>query len=313
MCAVIQHGMASLHRRGGQTSAAFIQLCSSNGTMLPMLTWAPLTLLLRVVGKCGGHVTNAQMTTCITRRQLSIAGAMVVVVLSVAAAKCASTTPWQPKLPWWQLNGTMKQMKTRLTMWKQTANSLLVGCVVCVATGGVQHPTSGSTKSSAAAQSALTKQGARSASSTQPLRSVNRRNKAVLAQWDHERNAPQGNYPHTITLQSAKRIFWLCHKCPAGQEHSWSASPLNRIGPSKSGCPIRAGKAACRRNSLQALYPKIAAKWDHAKNEGQPDDHTANSTYLAWWSTLSVAAGSNPSINAKRKRIQRRLGSAGPS
>ena len=107
--------------------------------------------------------------------------------------------------------------------------------------------------------------------------------KAVLAEWDHERNPPQGNYPHNITLKSSKQIFWLCHKCPAGQEHSWSAMPKDRTGRGKPGCPFCAGQAACKCNSLQALYPDIAAEWDYGKNEGQPSDYSACSHHPAWW------------------------------
>ncbi|KAL3130451.1 hypothetical protein ABBQ38_008273 [Trebouxia sp. C0009 RCD-2024] len=105
----------------------------------------------------------------------------------------------------------------------------------------------------------------------------------LLAEWDHERNAAQGNFPDQVSLQSNKQIFWLCNKCPAGQEHSWSAQPSHRAGRGKTGCPYCAGKAACRCNSLQALYPDIAAEWDHVRNKGQPSDHTAGTRYLAWW------------------------------
>ena len=107
--------------------------------------------------------------------------------------------------------------------------------------------------------------------------------KAVLAEWDHERNAPQANFPHNITLKSNKQIFWHCHKCPAGQEHSWTASPDHRTSRSKPGCPFCAGMAACRCNSLPSLYPDIAAEWDYAKNEGQPSDYSACSHHPAWW------------------------------
>ena len=109
--------------------------------------------------------------------------------------------------------------------------------------------------------------------------------KACLAEWDHERNAAQGNFPHNTRLQSGKQIFWLCTKCPAGQQHSWSAAPSDRTARSKTGCPCCAGKAVCECNSLQALYPDIAAEWDHAKNESQLSKHTAGSSYLAWWFT----------------------------
>ena len=107
--------------------------------------------------------------------------------------------------------------------------------------------------------------------------------KALLAEWDHERNAPRQNFPHNTRLRSSKLIFWFCTKCPAGQEHSWSAKPYNRTAKHKSGCPYCVGMAACKCNSLQALHPAIAAEWDCAKNEGQPSDYTASSRHLAWW------------------------------
>ena len=107
--------------------------------------------------------------------------------------------------------------------------------------------------------------------------------KTLLAEWDHERNAPQGNFPHNTRLKSNKHIFWLCHKCPAGQQHSWTAPPYQRNRRSKAGCPYCAGRAACKCNSLQALSPDIAVEWDYIKNQGQPSDYTASSSHLAWW------------------------------
>ncbi|KAL3153616.1 hypothetical protein ABBQ32_013221 [Trebouxia sp. C0010 RCD-2024] len=110
-------------------------------------------------------------------------------------------------------------------------------------------------------------------------------NHRLLAEWDHKRNAAQGYFSDKIRLKSKKPIFWLCTKCSAGQEHSWSARPYNRTGRTKTGCPVCAGMAACRCNSLQALYPVIAAEWDYSRNEGQPCDYTASCDYLAWWSS----------------------------
>ena len=81
------------------------------------------------------------------------------------------------------------------------------------------------------------------------------RGKALLEEWDHERNAPQQNFPHYTTLRSGKQIFWLCHKRPAGQDHSWSARPHIRNHPNKTGCPFCAGQAACRCNSLRCTLP----------------------------------------------------------
>ena len=104
----------------------------------------------------------------------------------------------------------------------------------------------------------------------------------LLTEWDHQCNEACGNYPHNTKLRSNKQIFWLCNKCPAGQEHSWSAEPVFFTGH-KSGCPICAGHVACRCKSLQVLFPDIATEWDQAKNTGQPRDYTAHSMQLAWW------------------------------
>ena len=109
------------------------------------------------------------------------------------------------------------------------------------------------------------------------------RGETLLAEWDHERNAAQGNFPQNTRMQSHKQIFWLCTNCPAGQQHSWSAAPGSRYGRNKTGCPCCAGHTACKCNSLQALYPDIASQWHYAKNQGHSSDHTAASTYLAWW------------------------------
>ena len=128
---------------------------------------------------------------------------------------------------------------------------------------------------------------------------------AVLAEWDHERNPPQGNFPHNITLQSNKQIFWLCTKCPAGQEHSWSAPPNNRTGRSKSCCPFCARQAVCKCNSLPSLYPAIAAEWDYAKNTQQPSDYTASSSFEAWW-VSPQRCGWQQSIDSRTSVVHQR-------
>ena len=127
----------------------------------------------------------------------------------------------------------------------------------------------------------------------------------LLAEWDHKRNAAQGHYPDKIRLKSHKQIFWLCTKCPAGQEHSWSAVPSSRTGRNQSGCPFCAGQAACRCNSLQALYRDTAAEWDYSKNPGQPSDYTASSSHLAWW--FSPQRGSwQQTINSRTVQVHRK-------
>ena len=119
----------------------------------------------------------------------------------------------------------------------------------------------------------------------------------LLAEWDYERNAAQGLHPHNVRLKSQKLIFWLCSNCPAGQQHSYSARAHTRTRSSKpSGCSICAGYKACKCNSLQTLYPKLALEWDYTKNQTTPEEHTAYSRHAAWW-TSAAGASWQQSIN----------------
>ena len=125
----------------------------------------------------------------------------------------------------------------------------------------------------------------------------------LLAQWHHQQNAVEGLFPDKIRLQSNKKVHWLCNKCPLGQQHAWAASPNSRLGKKKPGCPFCAGRAACTCNSLQSLYPSIAAEWDFDSNDKTPDDFTASSNCVVWWH--SVARGSwQQSINSRTNNVQ---------
>lgn len=107
---------------------------------------------------------------------------------------------------------------------------------------------------------------------------------AVMAFWDHERNELAGLDPKRITLGSAKPVHWICNKCPLGLKHRWYASPNGRHFYKKPlGCPCCAGQKACKCNSLQTMYPEIAAEWYFAKNVTTPANHTAFSKDIAWW------------------------------
>ena len=128
--------------------------------------------------------------------------------------------------------------------------------------------------------------------------------RALLAQWDHRRNADENNFPHNTRLRSRKQIWWLCTSCAAEQKHSWSARPCDRTGR-KRGCPFCAGQVACRCNSLQALYPDTAAEWDREKNKGQPSDYPASSHHLAWWSNARRSSWLQ-SINLRTNAVQQR-------
>ena len=104
----------------------------------------------------------------------------------------------------------------------------------------------------------------------------------LAEEWDHERNAADGLFPDEVTLGSQKRVHWFCHKCRLGETHRWSATPSHRIAQS-AGCPFCAGRAVCKCNSLQTIFPSIAKEWDHKLNLGKPEDYTARSHQLIWW------------------------------
>ena len=130
--------------------------------------------------------------------------------------------------------------------------------------------------------------------------------RALLAQWDHRRNADENNFPHNTRLRSHKQIWWFCTSCAAKQKHSWSTTASDRTAR-KLGCPVCAGRAACRCNSLQTLYPDTAAEWDHEKNKRLPSDYPASSHCLVWWS--STQRGNwQQTINSRTNGVYHRIG-----
>ena len=50
-----------------------------------------------------------------------------------------------------------------------------------------------------------------------------------------------------------------------------------------TGCPCCFGSKVCTCNSLQTLFPDVAAEWDYTKNEGTPSDTTARTKDRVWW------------------------------
>ncbi len=80
----------------------------------------------------------------------------------------------------------------------------------------------------------------------------------AMLEFDFERNCRAGLDPDKITAGSDKMVHWICTKCPKGQSHLFVASPRCRIGLNR-GCPCCASRKACICNSLQSLYPALAA------------------------------------------------------
>ena len=103
--------------------------------------------------------------------------------------------------------------------------------------------------------------------------------------WDAEQNAQHNLDATRLTLGSHKKVHWVCHECPSGVKHRWLASPnARKLGrKNESGCPFCSGHKACKCNSLQTLYPELAAEWDYQKNNTTPHDHTRFSCKEVWW------------------------------
>ena len=131
----------------------------------------------------------------------------------------------------------------------------------------------------------------------------------VMVEFDHSRNQEAGLDPDKITLGSNQKVYWVCSKCPRAQPHVYMASPNSRIS-SKTGCPYCSNLKACVCNSLQSLYPALAAEWDTVRNSVGPDQILPRSRKLASWKN---AVGHNweqsphERADAQHKRAKRAL------
>jgi len=108
----------------------------------------------------------------------------------------------------------------------------------------------------------------------------------AMMEFDVERNQKADLDPDKITAGSNKMVHWICTKCPKGQPHLFVATPHSRIGLNR-GCPYCAHKKACICNSLQSLYPALAAEFDTAKNGASPEQVLPRSMKVAFWKDAS--------------------------
>jgi len=124
---------------------------------------------------------------------------------------------------------------------------------------------------------------------------------ALLEQWDHDRNTENGDFPDNTTLKSQKLIWWCCHECPVGKDHSWQARPKDRNSDKKAtGCPFCVGHKVCNCNSLEAVCPEIAADFDTEQNGVSAAQVTSSTNTRYRW--LSDEPG------AKKRSVKQRTG-----
>ena len=127
-------------------------------------------------------------------------------------------------------------------------------------------------------------------------------NHPVMVEFDHSRNPEAGLDPDKIALGSHKKVHWICNKCPRGQPHLYTSTPGNRIYCG-GGCPYCSSRRACICNSLQSLYPAVAAEWDTARNGVGPDQILPGSHKLAYWKN-AVGHSWEQSPNGRTKAQQ---------
>ena len=111
----------------------------------------------------------------------------------------------------------------------------------------------------------------------------------AMKYWDWAANQEAGLDPHKLTWGSGIRANWICHKCPKCQPHRWTAV-VHTVCMTTTGCPSCLGQKACICNSLQSLHPETAAEWDSSRNEGTPDDYSAQSNKKVWWCTSKTGS-----------------------
>ena len=98
----------------------------------------------------------------------------------------------------------------------------------------------------------------------------------IASEWDYEKNIVG---PKEVTIGCITKYWWKCSK-----GHSWQATPNQRTGHSKTGCPICSNRQILIGfNDLKTTYPKIASEWDYEKNELTPQQVVAGSNKIVWW------------------------------
>ncbi|DBB15021.1 TPA: hypothetical protein ACH3X3_004606 [Trebouxia sp. C0006] len=104
----------------------------------------------------------------------------------------------------------------------------------------------------------------------------------AMLEFDFERNQRAGLDPVKIMAGSKKMVHWICTKYPRGRPHLFVARPQDRLGLNR-GCPYCASKKACICNSLQSLYPALAAEYDTARNGVGPEQVLPGARKVAFW------------------------------
>ena len=93
-------------------------------------------------------------------------------------------------------------------------------------------------------------------------------------EWDLQKNGGRSlsDYLRTSEIKG----YWTC---PKG--HVWVTSIKNRTRG--RGCPYCNNRLPTEDDNLLAVFPKIAAMWDYAKNKYPPEHYRPRSGERVWW------------------------------
>jgi len=99
----------------------------------------------------------------------------------------------------------------------------------------------------------------------------------IADDWDFEKN--KNLTPAQVTVQSTKKVWWLCPK----KQHSYEAVVYNRTNG--TGCPYCAGHLpVVGETDLATMFPNLVGEWDYDANEGKtPHDFTCGSNKKVHW------------------------------
>ncbi len=98
----------------------------------------------------------------------------------------------------------------------------------------------------------------------------------IAAEWHPTKNGKLK--PTMFTIGSGKTVTW---KCSNNKTHIYQAQIVKR---KERGCPYCSGQRVDNSNSLESLFPQIAAEWHPTKNgELTPNQFSARSSQKIWW------------------------------
>lgn len=100
----------------------------------------------------------------------------------------------------------------------------------------------------------------------------------------------------TITIKSAKKVWWLCDK-----GHEWQARPFHRTAKGDGTCPICSGKRIVKENSLGGLHPELIPIYSKKNKKTVFEIAPLSSQNVVWECSEGHEYKARPSVKVKAK------------